>query len=169
MPGSTGEHSLALVEWLLTFWNQEFEDADALFAKGLVSRRHVNKLFCPNDIIISIKSKESFACVLRDWPEISEGSDVVLLSCWNWGYDGSNFTREECRLRVYMPHETSGDILISDLETYPLKYAKPDLESQLKARGQKFWDHRTQHFVSYKGWDTNFDLNHVSLPEGSSR
>ena len=161
-----GEASLqisSLLSYVESNHQEEYDDADAKFAKGVVTLQHLQKLWLPNQLVITHVKGHAVARVLGTWPELSKSAkgaqNALSLRLWSWEYDGNNLNRvyntEDIGLANY------DEFAIDQLSTYPIKFASQELQDQLKARGQKYWSLRRQHLVSYSGLDFNRETIYV--------
>lgn len=122
----------------------EYLEAETLFSQGMVHKPHWPKLYPPASVVVTYKSGQPIAYITKECPS---GESSLRLPSWTWDYDG-NFFRKDTELVI--PWPSDNDIVaISDLDVYPLKYAKDGLEEELRTRGRIFWDCRIQKFVEY--------------------
>jgi hypothetical protein len=150
---------LALLDYVEGTYGVQYRQADDLFRHGKTNRPSLEFLFCPGDILLSSTQGTNTAYTMHSWPVTASGT---ALDCWGWTFDGLQFRRKGITLMVEGEQKyIDGVIPIQQLPIYPLKYAPQDLRSHLKSRGQRFWNLRFQHFVSYTGWDVKKDENHV--------
>lgn len=156
-PESFGDHTsthhsaiTALLQYVDESQGEVFREADKLFKEGQTTMQHLQRLFCPNEVVIARHDNIFSAYVLIDWPRI-EGDSSWSLSCWSWGYDGLFFRRKDIRLSLrYLLGEVTR---ITDLGVFPLRFAPEGLKKELIERGKQFWNLRHKHYVSYNGWD----------------
>ncbi|KAH7370954.1 AAA family ATPase [Rhexocercosporidium sp. MPI-PUGE-AT-0058] len=136
---------------LLRYIDQEFEDdyaeADNLFAKGLVSQKHYSKLFGPDETVVTMKEGQPVASVSRGLPDT--GHSNPTLYCENWSFDGV-FERKESIFEVTWPSTSSEILPIVDLELFPLKYDQVGTKQRLLDRGQLLWNCRKRRYMSYR-------------------
>ncbi|KAI9368152.1 P-loop containing nucleoside triphosphate hydrolase protein [Aspergillus egyptiacus] len=128
-----------------TILKREFDDADYMFSRGFVARKHLPKLFWPGEHIVCIRGRHPGVYRVSDWPEF-EGN-FVFISCWSWEFDG-RFCRKSHRLVLdwtYMHRDTP----ITQLDIHPVRFNNK-LRNELKRRGQVFWACRQRRFVSYE-------------------
>ncbi|KAH7010301.1 P-loop containing nucleoside triphosphate hydrolase protein [Ilyonectria destructans] len=148
-----------LLEFLDKNYEEEYESAEALFRRGRVSARHFGKLFKPNQMVLSRSQRTGGlnAFVLVDYPESTRArkgdTDKMNLRGWSWKYNGTELLRSPRIEAIYPPLD--GETAITDLDVYPVECAHQSDIEELQQRGQKFWDHKAQVFVSYTGWDKN--------------
>ncbi|KAF2113907.1 hypothetical protein BDV96DRAFT_661132 [Lophiotrema nucula] len=123
----------------------EYAEAEELFAKGSVTRKHWAKLFRPNEVVVTIDDGQPRAYVSPSCP--APNKDLILRQCWSWDFDGK-FHRIEKDFVVKW-QAVSDIVPISDLQIYPLRFDKTGLQERLRRRGIDFWACRWRKFVSY--------------------
>ena len=64
-------HVEALLIYASETYGENYEEADKLFSKGVVTRRHLNKLFAPNELIFTYTNGQPAAYVIQRWPTTS--------------------------------------------------------------------------------------------------
>jgi hypothetical protein len=74
--------------------------------------------------------------------------EMWRLDCWSWRFDDW-FWKAATPVRFDWTGYRDDLKPIQSLPVYPLRYADPKLEDELRARGRKFWDSREQIYVSY--------------------
>jgi len=147
-----------LINYIKTSNEKEFQDADAQFASGLVTRQHFSKLFAPEDVLVRKTEHGPVGCILSQVSDIHENS--VELECWNWGFDG-RFFKEKANWTVEWP--SGGDRISLDLlELYPLKFDKNGLREKMFTRGDMFWKCRSRQLVECDSLTTRFEFQTVS-------
>ncbi|KAL6407248.1 hypothetical protein AUP68_10077 [Ilyonectria robusta] len=144
-----------LLEFLDKNYKEEYESAEALFQRGMVSARHIGKLFKPNQMVLS-KSQGTDglkAFVLLDYPDRGRKGDSKRMGLrgWSWRYNGTELLRDEKMEIIDRPSDD--ETAITDLDVHPVEFAHQSDIEQLQRRGQKFWDHKAQVLVNYTGWD----------------
>ncbi|RDW73420.1 hypothetical protein BP6252_07327 [Coleophoma cylindrospora] len=166
----------AQVSWLLDYLSvavgELFDKANDLFARGLVSPECLPLLFCPNELLISKENDIYIAAVLRDWPAtdlpiVPSASSLPTegqnnLNCWTWGPPNSSGMGR--RLQILKVERVIRDdkVKITDLLTYPSRFASKKVLDSIKNRGQAFWNLRFPKLVSYSGWDFQLEQNHIN-------
>jgi hypothetical protein len=138
-------HFTILSGYLKERLGSEYTEAEELFARGAVNRKHWAKLFRPGVLVVNYKSNELTAYVSTSCTIVFNGT--LQLSCWSWAFE-SKFFKNEVDLVVSWP-SNKDTIAITDLLTYPLEYAPAGLEQELRHRGQAFWACRSRKFVNY--------------------
>lgn len=143
--GSDDEELKNLASYIDREYGENFDEADDLFSRGLVSLEHFDKLFKLDDIVVmKVKGHpQAYACTnLRN----TRGKKFSM-DCMSWVFDG-NFRQNHETLSVEWP--AHADVVrIQDLELFPLRFVKDGTRECLKERGLKFWDFRVRKYVSY--------------------
>lgn len=156
----TSEEITALLNYINKAKGDEFREADELLKKGKTNRRHYQKLFCPNDIVIVQNKNCLSAFVPHQWPTRTD--EGLKIACWSWHLQGKWLRRKQEDLDL--SRLTSEEVSIQDLKVHPLRYASSDVRDRLRLRGQKYWNMRHRTFVSYSGDDFLDEQHHVSIP-----
>ncbi|PLB44558.1 P-loop containing nucleoside triphosphate hydrolase protein [Aspergillus steynii IBT 23096] len=134
-----------LLKYMEMAFEKEYQEADDLFARGYVTRRHLAKLFWKDEVIVASRGGQPRAYLCKGWP-YWEGDDFVFPSV-TWSFDGQFFRGEELVTLEYQFHAEE-EVPITDLPVYPLRVAD-DVKSRLIRRGRAFWRCRSRQFVSY--------------------
>lgn len=157
-------HISALLKYASTVYGRDYQEADELLTKGLVTRRHILKLFAPNELVFTYTDGQPTAYVLQKWPTImSDGH--LRLDCWSWKSNGSIFLRNKHFLSVVAPQFDDEQVEIRNLSVVPLAYKTLEARSHLELRGRKHWSLRSQSYVSYNGWNISHDQYYASRLE----
>jgi hypothetical protein len=138
-------------------FGESFNEADQLFARGMVTQDHLLRLFTPNTPIFSRKFDQAY--MLSSWPRLL--GHRLSLNCWSWKYDGTGVFRQTTSLEVVCDGGTP--VRITDLECYPLKFADPDLRKSTLHCGRTFWDLKEPGLVCYNGSNVDDTDSHVSI------
>jgi len=69
---------------------------------------------------------------------------------YHWEFDG-DFQKKTTLLKVETRSNKDEEIVIRDLDIYPIQFADEDLVDRLRRRGQQVWNCRRGTFVSYTG------------------
>ena len=153
----SAHHIKILLAYCHHRYGQDFAAANQAFQEGLVSQKHLEKLFAPN-IPILVKGEGSGntdeVYVTYHWPRFSSDGSMQL-DCWSWQHDGQKFVRRSQTWRM-MPISSS-NIPIQKLSMYPLQLAPDEVQKTLEARGRKHWSYRHSSHVSYRGWNISHD------------
>ena len=86
-------HIGALLEYASEVYGNDYREADELLSKALVTRRHLVKLFAPNELIFTYTEGQPTAYVVLTWPSITNDGHLEL-DCWSWKSDGAMFIRK---------------------------------------------------------------------------
>ncbi|KAK2788361.1 hypothetical protein FQN52_006685 [Onygenales sp. PD_12] len=137
-----------LLEYVKMSYGPQYDEADEMFSRGMVNQKHIAKLFSPHEIILSTEDGQPVAFAIKEPPQ--SGQLPLVLRYWSWKLNVS-FYREEKESMLYWPASAPPDeeIPISCLSMYPLRYALPGFEKQLRSRGEMLWKCRKRHFVAY--------------------
>jgi hypothetical protein len=154
------QHIAVLLEYLNKAFGPEYDEADALFSRGLVTKLHFPKLFGPNEVVLTSQNDQPLAYISESCPEPDRLP--LCLNCWSWTFDGL-FRKERTPLHVDWPSCAPKILPISALKTYSLRFDTSGLEERLRKRGKKFWRCRKRNFVSYESPNPSFDVRTVRL------
>jgi hypothetical protein len=80
-----------LLYYLQESWLDDFIEANALFAKGLVSLRHLSKLFVPGEVVVLSDTEKPMGYCLDSCTALQDadmGMSSLGLKCWSWNFDG---------------------------------------------------------------------------------
>lgn len=155
-----GAELMALLNYIAEAEGAGFREADELLQQGMTNRRHYQKLFRPNDIIIAQNKQGLSAYVPHKWPKMNK--DGLNIACWSWQLQGKWLHRKQ--EDFVLPTLIHGEVSVQDMEVYPLRFASPDVRDRLRLRGQRYWNMRHHTFVSYSGDDFLDEQHHVSIP-----
>ena len=146
------KHISLLMEYVQESFERSYKEANALFSQGLVSYETIQYLFEPNMYVIAKESGEVVArvsdCWLEEEPDRESHKEMWRLDCWSWRFDDW-FWKAATPVRFDWTGSRDELKPIQSLPVYPLRYADPNLEDELRARGRKFWGCRKQIYVSY--------------------
>lgn len=134
-----------LRSYLETDVSDEWNEADHMFEKGLVSKQHWTKLFRRNEPSVALLDGEPRAFICRDSYHVSD--DKLHLKCWSWEFDG-HFFRQDFSVNIDWPDDSEVR-RITDLSHYPLRFDTSDLADRLHNRGVKFWSCRQRKHINY--------------------
>jgi hypothetical protein len=152
-------HLSDLLDYMQLTNAHEWEEADAQISQGLITQKHMPKLYGPNQILVTTENGHNQAYMLTK-PPYSEGVQPVggdskykgpiTLDLWSWQFNGSFYKKDE-RWSLAWPSSAPTDepIPISQLEIYPLRFASSEVVDRLRARGRIFWKCRHAQFVAY--------------------
>jgi hypothetical protein len=156
--GLVRENISLLLGFLKSDYDSEYREADTEFSKGILTSKHIEKLYRPNEIVIETSGIREMAYVVRDWPEIIENE--MKVSCWSWQYDGMFLQRQDTVLKIKLP--LPENYTKEKLPFCPISMASNTVIETLKERGRKFWSMKDQHFGCFSGLDVNRIQVHVS-------
>ena len=135
----------ALLDYLEEEVTAECKEAEDLFDKGFVNKKHWAKLFRPNGLVITVEDGEPRAYVSNDCPTVAD--DWLSIDCSLWGFNGEFYQKNSTKEEDWP--SKSDTISISDLTFYPLRFDKTCLEERLRSRGNIFWACRHRRYVNY--------------------
>ena len=144
----------------------EYQEAEAMFARGMVNLRHLGKLFKQNRIVVSLPPPGGGwyleAAVLKEFNNKRQGlgGDKLEMRGWSWRYNGTELQRQPWRKVIDLI--TDDETPINELPVHPVEFARPEHIEQLVRRGKAFWDMKAQVFKEYTGWDKSRTSHYVS-------
>jgi hypothetical protein len=137
----------------------DYQEADEQFKRGVVSRKHLDKLFCPEDIVVRATESGPLAYKVRRI-ECTPGR-MVRLNCWSWAFDGK-FYQDNSRWDI--PWNSSADeVIIESMSLYPLRTGDSELRTRLLERGKTFWKYRNRKLVEYNSLTSGLELQPVRI------
>lgn len=149
---------MPLLEFLDINYGKEYEEAHALFEKGLVTAHHLSKLFRPNRMVVGRQESGILEAHVLVWCQTSV-RDTVGLGGWSWVYDGNELKRSPWLQKLDgVPDE---QMLIADLKIHPVDFARTQDINYLEKRGRRFWSMRDQTYICYTGWDKSRQYHYV--------
>ncbi|KAE9368086.1 hypothetical protein N431DRAFT_310480, partial [Stipitochalara longipes BDJ] len=140
------QHVGVLLSYIGESFGADYSEADTLFAKGLVSEKHLSKLFGPGEVVVTMTESQPVAYALRGLPET--GRSTLSLHVESWNFDGV-FRRKENAVDVIWPSTSSAALPIVHLEIFPLKFDRLGTKERLLKRGQLLWSCRKRRYMSY--------------------
>ncbi|KAI1500278.1 P-loop containing nucleoside triphosphate hydrolase protein [Biscogniauxia marginata] len=156
----TLEVTRALFEYLDKYFGADYEEADNLFAQGLVSMKQFPKLFRTGEVVVTREDGQIVA-FLTERCSYSDSSGKVGLQCHRLLFDGL-FKRKEIDLSVDWPTYSDSVVQIDALSVYPLRFSAPGTKARLMSRGKVFWSCRNRRFVSYTAPSRTFEIKVVN-------
>lgn len=160
---SKGEEEVAHVRVLLKYLEENFktewDEAEALFQEGKVNRKHLVKLFRPNQILVSKSARDAW--VMSTWPGVLSGG-ILHTRLWQWSFDGQSLYRKAETRDIVELDTVDCEVPISDLSFCPLEYVTKETKDDVLGRSKKFWSFRNGFFGTYDGWDYHHDHCYVS-------
>jgi mRNA-degrading endonuclease RelE of RelBE toxin-antitoxin system len=143
----TRREILSLLIYLKERENALYKESDQLLAKGKTNAKLIKFLFCPNEMVVTRQSGIVIAYAIKELYVNPAGS--VRLKCWAWIYGGGALRRQGKDLQVHCKGDQT--IAITDLPTYPLRFASQEIKDQLIKKGERFWELRVPQLVTYRG------------------
>ncbi|KAL8366108.1 hypothetical protein RB595_004739 [Gaeumannomyces hyphopodioides] len=154
---------LSFLAYVEDSFGAQYRAAEQLFSLGLVTREHFDKLFGPNEVVVSIEGGEPVAFAATLCPQPSLRGQPVMLNCYHWLFDGA-FYKQKRHLEIPWPAGDDGPIVITDLRAYPLRCDYTgELEKALRERGNIFWSCRQRRSLGYADPESSFGIQ-VSNP-----
>lgn len=147
-------------------WGPTYQRVDEELSQGRVSKELLDYLVRPGDVLIERKEGRFEAYMALSWTKTASrsSSDEVKqeetsaklyrsVECWSWAFDGG-FYQKTSRLTIALDIPKSElNVDIHKLDVFPLRYAKPEMQSKLKLglenRGIIQWSCRKQKLVEY--------------------
>ncbi|CAM1504720.1 Fc.00g023110.m01.CDS01 [Cosmosporella sp. VM-42] len=151
--------SIKLVcKWFEEHCQKDWDEADRLFSRGKVTAKHLDKLFRPGELVLDQKKDQRgliWVLKIENYPWTSEDHDVNEIVATRWEFNGT-FQKKKLALIANASSMSDddafwrgGDIDITSLTKYPLRFADLGVREKLIARGHKFWSCRTKRLVAY--------------------
>lgn len=156
--GPMKENLSLLLEFIQSGYDEEYREAETEFAAGILTEKHMEKLFRPNEIVVDNSGDHLVAYVVNRWPELED--EEMKLYCWSWHYDGRFLHRQDTTLSISLP--LSEDFTIDQLPFCPISKVDVKLLEALRKRGRKFWSMKGQYFGCFSGSDSSGTMHHVS-------
>lgn len=154
-----GRHAIQLVNYVEDTFGQSYAEAEILFSQGLVKKTHMNMLFRPDEIVVSIEEEKprGFATC----GSLLTSKVPWELPCFSWAFDGS-FTKQEKIFKIEWPPNEDGLLNMGRLPLYPLRFDRTGkFEAALRRSGEKIWSCRTRRFVAYNAPSSRFEIRAV--------
>jgi hypothetical protein len=155
----TKVHMSLLLGFINEHYEEEYEEADRQFSSGIVTKKHIEKLYCPNNIVVVKTEPKDRAYIVKSWLEVKDGN--LELPCWSWDYDGSFLSRADETLRLMVPSALGSSL--STIGVYPIYMIDEVSLNDLRERGRKYWSMKEQYFACYSGNDADRVRFHVSF------
>lgn len=146
-----------LCSWFEKHCRKDWDEADELFSRGKVTTKHFPKLFRPGELMLNPRRFEQsliWVYKVKDYPwrDIQDGEADVYWWLYNGLFqkiDGVIDTSLMVTQDGFQMYERDGEVDITTLRVYPLRFAKTGMHEKLIARGNKFWGCRKKKLVSY--------------------
>lgn len=157
----SGAYVLLLLEYVEGAYAQVYQDANALFAQGLVTLDHLSKLFGPSEVIVTMEDGEPVAYVSELCPAPEPHAGPIKLQCYTWTFDGL-FHKTQKTIVVTWPASKDAVIPITQLAAYPLRFdSTGKIEKELRDRGKMFWSCRKENYVTSRVPTSSFEIRVV--------
>ncbi|GAB1316432.1 hypothetical protein MFIFM68171_06642 [Madurella fahalii] len=156
LSGSSGlddwaESSLRLLcTWFEEHCRNDWDEGDALIARGKYNRKHYGKLFRPGELVVLPRDPDGMDFMtlgmVADYPWKNEDpydTDIVT-----WVFNGSFI-----KLRRVISLGSDDDIekdIATNLRHYPFRFAEKGIKDKLVLRGARFWACRKKKLVCYE-------------------
>lgn len=151
--------SIKLVcNWVAEKSKEGWDEADEMFKRGKVATQHYSKLFRPGELVVRQQSDRpgiTWVYKIDNYPWPSGDSDEAA-TCHRWSFNGRFY---KIQANLHFSHMFSqsqsaisaddGEVDITSINIFPLRFAKPELYNSLLARGSRFWSCRKKKIVSY--------------------
>ena len=167
-----------LCDWFEKNFRKDWDEADELFSRGKVTVKHFPKLFLPDALMLNPRKYEQgmiwvYKVKPYPWRDIEDKDADVYWWTYNGKFqkiDGIIDTSMMVTQEGFQMFERDGEVEITSLRVYPLRFAKPGVHEKLITRGNKFWGVRKKKLVSYTEPDSEGDgiSKPVSIVQGFS-
>jgi hypothetical protein len=147
----------AVIRYIVTYYGDEYVEAEKLVSQGKITVRHLNKKIWPNQLIVrSFSNIEDRQPELRavevvsGWPEMY-GSKLDLLS-WGWKFTGVECSRSYDNYILPVPVDDDTEVFsLESYGIYPLSILDKQSVDYLCQRGKKSWGLRRPKYVYCTG------------------
>lgn len=154
------------LQWVEDKERSNWNEADELFSRRKVNIEHYNKLFRPDEILIS-REPDGQLQAMKIEPYPWRYADDLPESFY-WVFNGSFGKRNHKMSSLLLDYiftekgsqkdkkaytekkETYIERDITSLEIFPLRFAEEGVYQKLLARGEKFWNCRKKKLVCYR-------------------
>jgi hypothetical protein len=142
------EHINLLLGYLSDEFGPEFKEAEDLFSKGLVTRKHFHKLFGPREVLATLNGSGQHVAMVSRYPPLP-GSDPIRVECEIMDFNGK-FVKYKRNVTIHWPKNLSeSDVAsIGSLSAFPIR-SNEFLEDKLRQRGELFWKLRKRKLIQY--------------------
>lgn len=159
-----------LCNWFEENCRKDWDEADEMLARGKINAKHYPKLFRPDELVVWKQSEHPGiirAAKTKPYPWNGKGDQLDAIT---WSYNGV-FERTELFGWLIMNNVDSeylnikiddGEVDITSLPIYPMRFAEAGLHAKLIARGHKFWSCRRKKLISYAD-TTNADAHTTAV------
>ncbi|RDW64664.1 hypothetical protein BP6252_10315 [Coleophoma cylindrospora] len=144
----------SVLEYLDRNYAQAYEEAEQLISKGMITIRHLEKLYRPNQLLVrkSFPGEDNLESqnmrVLQGWAWVRNAE--VRLSLWNWQSNGFICERKLSPNFFFdVPVENEAEPFhINELFYYPISFLSEESIELFRQRGKAFWSLLHPNFVS---------------------
>ncbi|CAJ0547564.1 Ff.00g043180.m01.CDS01 [Fusarium sp. VM40] len=112
---SQKEHINLLLGYLSNEFGSEFKEAEDLFSRGLVTRKHFHKLFGPREVLATMNGAGHQIAMVSRYPPLP-GSDPIRVECEIMDFNGS-FKNGRYMVDVETYHRSCGESKSEDPNT----------------------------------------------------
>ena len=147
-----------ICNWAAKDHEKDWAEADELLARGKINTKHYEKLFRPGELVLIPRIEAqggTWAHQVGSFPWQKESGEIMDLEAWDFNgafrkWETKVNLLDAMKLQSGGHHEKrDGEIDITALAMYPLRYAEPGTYNKLVARGNKFWNCRKTKIVAY--------------------
>jgi hypothetical protein len=147
----------AVIRYIVTYYGDEYVEAEKLVSQGKITVRHLDKIFRPNQLIVhsfaSIGDREPkmrAVEVVSKWPKII--GSMLVISVWGWRFTEVRCSRSYENYEIHAPVEDeTEEFLLESFGMYPLSILDKQSVDYLCQRGKKSWGLRRPSFVYCTG------------------
>jgi hypothetical protein len=137
----------------------DYAEAENLFKSGRVSRKHFDKLFRSNELVLMHEDGQPVVVMADRCEYAFIGDGSLELTCKRLLFDGQFYQKD---FRLLVPWPLNADLIgISSLIAYPLRLDTNGARVRLLRRGMTFWSCRNRRFVSYTAPKRTFEIQVV--------
>jgi hypothetical protein len=111
-------HIEVLYGYLTEHLGPVYAEAELLFSKGYVDRRHWSRLFPPGSVVVTFEYGQSMAFVCETCPTLRDSA--LQLQCRSWNFDGVFFQKSITLQIKWLSNTDESIVSITDLKAYPL-------------------------------------------------
>ncbi|KIX00295.1 uncharacterized protein Z518_10434 [Rhinocladiella mackenziei CBS 650.93] len=174
----TIRHLNLLWSYINRDFGQEYERVDNMLQRGVTCPGFIKYLFWRDQIVLMKKGGYYQGFITTDWPTVESNANFdgesskrsakntgrtgpsktnldengvkvrLMASCWEFN---GHFKKISVPLASEIKGNGHEELLIRDLDFYPIQFADKELVAHLRHRGRRLWDCRQGMFVSYTG------------------